>query len=129
MLRWRGHGGSAFAGFGSLRFNWRLPGLPASSFTAVGFGFRPGMVIPPLVSFRGHARVATLPVLVAKVGNFAHPLPPGTLDRRLSGLTCAADGLQILSVVTAAVRARHDVIHLSLWPAAAAAEDVIPQPL
>ena len=40
-----GHAGAFFVGFGSLVFSGCLPGLPSSSFMAVGFGFLPLVAI------------------------------------------------------------------------------------
>src|SRR5690606_40384558 len=45
-----GGDGAIGRGFGSLSLSGRLPGLPSSTFRAVGFGFRPriAMVSPPI---------------------------------------------------------------------------------
>lgn len=45
-----GQAGIPFAGTGSFVFNFLLPGLPSSFFTAVGFGFLPAIGIPPFSS-------------------------------------------------------------------------------
>ncbi len=42
-----GQTGIPLAGIGSFVFNFLLPGLPSSFFTAVHFGFLPAIEIPP----------------------------------------------------------------------------------
>ena len=48
-----GHLSVALGGTGSLSLSGRLPGLPSSSLSAVGLGFRPRVAMG-ITSFQGH---------------------------------------------------------------------------